>query len=206
MKKRPVVWICLAYIAFLMVFLVVKPEWGEAFFKWQETEKEIRKRYVNADEIQGQVLSVEEKKETYHIRIKLEDGTVCIGIVPMKEQVFPGDDIKIKGKIQWPGAPGNPGEWNGRLYARIHRFYFYIQGEEIQIIKRNKWTLQKQFFLWKERLSNCIDKQWDMPWSGIITSVLLGEKGGLESSIKDTWSQSGIAHVMAISGLHLTVL
>lgn len=206
MKKRPIVWTCFGYIVFLLIILIVKPEWGETLFRWSAAEEEVKKRYVNTGEIQGRVLSVEVKKQQYQIRIRLQDGTVCIGIVPIEKQVFPGDTIKLKGKVRWPKPSANPGEWDGQLYARTHRFSFYMQGEQIQVIEKGKRSLQRLLFLWKQQLSDGIDRQWSMPWSGIMKSILLGQRGEVEPLIKDTWSQAGIAHVIAISGLHLTVL
>ena len=88
MKKRPIVWTCFGYIVFLLIILLVKPEWGETLFRWSAAEEEVKKRYVNTGEIQGEVLSVEIKKQQYQIRIRLQDGTICIGIVPIEKQVL----------------------------------------------------------------------------------------------------------------------
>ena len=41
---------------------------------------------------------------------------------------------------------------------------------------------------------------------GIFCAMLLGDKGNLEQEIKTRYQMAGIIHIMAISGLHLSIL
>ena len=41
---------------------------------------------------------------------------------------------------------------------------------------------------------------------GIILAMLLGEKGFLDNKIKQLYQIGGISHILAISGLHLSLL
>ena len=42
--------------------------------------------------------------------------------------------------------------------------------------------------------------------NGIIGAIILGDKTDLESDIKELYSVSGIAHILAISGLHISFI
>lgn len=41
---------------------------------------------------------------------------------------------------------------------------------------------------------------------GVLSAMLLGEKGDLDAEIKSLYQRAGIAHVLAISGLHISLL
>jgi len=41
---------------------------------------------------------------------------------------------------------------------------------------------------------------------GVLSAMLLGEKGALDAEIKSLYQRAGIAHVLAISGLHISLL
>ena len=41
-------------------------------------------------------------------------------------------------------------------------------------------------------------------YNGELSSVILGDKSSLEASVKELYSENGIAHILAISGLHIS--
>ena len=42
--------------------------------------------------------------------------------------------------------------------------------------------------------------------TGLIKTIFVGDKSSLDSEIKDTFSNIGIAHLLAISGLHISII
>lgn len=205
MKQRPIVWMCAGYIVFLFMVLMVRPEWGETIYQWEEKENAIKARYADRKEWQGQVVSLEEKKEKQYVKVQLEGGEHCIVLCSQKVDIQPGDHILVTGRARWPEAAHNPGEWDAKLYARMHRFFFYIEARQITLIKEEV-RIERYLFQCKQYLLKAIDQQWQEPWNGMIQSILLGEKGELDEEMRDLMSQAGIAHIMAISGLHLTLI
>ena len=51
-----------------------------------------------------------------------------------------------------------------------------------------------------------VDKNFDEKVGGIVKSVVFGDKSTLDSEIKSSFSSSGIAHLLAISGLHISII
>ena len=57
----------------------------------------------------------------------------------------------------------------------------------------------------RHRLSTSIESGLPDKQAGIMKAVLLGQKTELPSDIKQLYQQNGIGHLLAISGLHVTI-
>jgi competence protein ComEC len=64
-----------------------------------------------------------------------------------------------------------------------------------------------RFLLWRHQLLECFQR-WglDKEVYGVIAAMTLGEKSQLDRNIKETYSQVGASHILALSGLHLMII
>lgn len=121
---------------------------------------------------------------------------------------FVGRTIRVKGEISAFDPARNPGEFDYRLYqfsrgivgqiswARVEAAGNRDEMEpypELLACLRNKW-------------SSLIRSMCREPEAGLFCSVLLGDKKTLDTEIRSLYQQNGIAHLLAISGLHLSIL
>ena len=58
----------------------------------------------------------------------------------------------------------------------------------------------------RRSLSARIDRLYPAPYSGVVRALLLADKTDLSDEIQDDFRACGIAHLLALSGLHLAVL
>ena len=58
----------------------------------------------------------------------------------------------------------------------------------------------------RDHIKNLVKTQIGGDEGGFILAMLIGDKSGLSSEIKDNFRASGASHIMAVSGLHLAVL
>ena len=58
----------------------------------------------------------------------------------------------------------------------------------------------------KMRLKNVYDICMDKEYSGVIAKMVLGDQSLIEQEIKDLYQKTGISHILAISGLHISVI
>ncbi|MCF7819844.1 MAG: ComEC/Rec2 family competence protein [Candidatus Pacebacteria bacterium] len=86
----------------------------------------------------------------------------------------------------------------------ISKLCFYPQLQKIESYTGKNWS----FKLWqiKEGLVLKIDKNLEEPVAGILKAMLLGLKSELEPSLKEALTKLGLAHLLAVSGLHLGLL
>ncbi len=57
----------------------------------------------------------------------------------------------------------------------------------------------------RHRLAMVIDRGMSEPESGVARATMLGESGVIDEELKQSFSLSGLSHVIAISGTHITI-
>ncbi|MCH5252547.1 MAG: DNA internalization-related competence protein ComEC/Rec2 [Lachnospiraceae bacterium] len=117
-----------------------------------------------------------------------------------------GNIISFQGKIYSFSKPGNPGQFNEYQYYKEQGIQYraFLQSLTItnrQYNKRKQWLYQ-----WKSRFLSNLDKCLPEEEAGIVSAMVLGEKSGLTEEIKELYQKNGIAHILAISGLHITMI
>lgn len=68
-----------------------------------------------------------------------------------------------------------------------------------QILKRGAIDLKQNF-------KEIIDKSMSYPESEILSAMLLGLRREIPEEISDNFSRAGLSHIIAISGLHITII
>lgn len=117
-----------------------------------------------------------------------------------------GDEVAVKGKLEEIPLPSNLGQFNERVYNYARGIKWYQTGNSVKVLKKEKNFLLK----WKEK----VKEMWKKGISvvvpedkiGFFESVLLGEKENLDYSQKILFQIMGCSHILAISGLHLSIL
>lgn len=208
MRNRPIVVLVCIYIVGLILVLVWQPKLGEKLFGWKEKEENQKEIYKDASCVEGLLLSVQKKKEEGRAKLRLEDGTECVLILTQEQEakMKAGSKVRVQGEIWWPEPATNPGQWDGVLYARIHKIAFYMRVEDWNDLNAdsNRWYAGMDRI--RRWFSSQIDKRWNVEEEQILKAMLIGEKGELEEETSELFRRGGISHIMAISGLHLSIL
>jgi len=78
---------------------------------------------------------------------------------------------------------------------------------KIEIFKRSEGNLFLDKILkLKDKIKNLIEKNFTEPQGSLISAIFLGEKGLIPAEVKEFFSLTGIAHLLAVSGLHIVTL
>ena len=121
------------------------------------------------------------------------------------------DTVKISAKIQFPKEYKNPGAFSYSDYLRQKNIYATGTIKTLsQIIPARKIPLGrkilKTIYQIRTMLSKKIECATPFPDSCLLQALLLGERQKISKYIKFLFNEAGIAHLLAISGLHLTLL
>lgn len=128
------------------------------------------------------------------------------GDVSLLQSVKLGQEISCTAHIWQAENAANPGEFDFSNYLRINGLRGYATAE----IESAALTLPKlQFHDWPERarayLATRISKFFPRN-TAIASAFLLGDRSGLSDEERESYSISGAAHLLAISGMHVSVL
>ncbi|MGN1139663.1 MAG: DNA internalization-related competence protein ComEC/Rec2 [Oliverpabstia sp.] len=117
-----------------------------------------------------------------------------------------GYKLRVAGKLVLPQEPGNPGEFNRVTYERSRKIDFYL--EEISRMETISpaGKIQIGFESFRNKCRNIIYEIFPQNEADIMAALLLGEKQNLDEKTKSEFQSAGISHIMAISGLHISML
>lgn len=117
-----------------------------------------------------------------------------------------GQYISASGTFRLYRENVNPGGFNSKRYYENKGIYLYCDNAEISSASESHNVLTEGLKQLRERLSFICDKAFGEKYSGIMKTMLLGDKTDLDADVKREYRLNGIAHVLAISGLHVSML
>ncbi|MCR5203308.1 MAG: DNA internalization-related competence protein ComEC/Rec2 [Lachnospiraceae bacterium] len=121
--------------------------------------------------------------------------------------LMPGNIISFKANLKKLNKRTNPGNYDEESYYRAKKIYYKAEPtSEITLKSRNKNVINSFLFSLKNQMRNIYNKTLDKKEAGIVSAMILGEKSTLDSDIKELYSINGISHILAISGLHISVI
>lgn len=115
-----------------------------------------------------------------------------------------GQILILQGTISLFDKATNEGQFDARAYYQSRKIDFGLWVDEIEHAKGKPSRFRNAVFAARELLRRPLEKYADD--GGVLSAMLLGDKTNLESEIKTLYQQAGIAHVLAISGLHVSLL
>lgn len=174
--------------------------------------------------VQGKIYKIENTAFGTNIYLKgveVENGEKSVSVkrIFVNTEKIPnvkiGNIIKVRGKLRQFEEAGNKGNFDSKKYYLSLGFYGKIEAGTIEVINSDYSGIRQGLYEMRmeiiERLEKlCSDNKGIFSIinnkNGIIGAIILGDKTDLDSDIKELYSVSGIAHILAISGLHISFI
>lgn len=121
-------------------------------------------------------------------------------------ELQPGNQINIQGTIQEFSQPTNPGQFDQKAYYKEKGIYYQMRAEKMLVTDAHYKKGRKYLYDFRDRLASVYEKCLPKKECGIVTAMILGDKSLLDMEIKQLYQNNGIGHLLAISGLHITIL
>lgn len=203
MKQRPIV--CLSFVLCFLLFLLPA---GLFYKPSQITEK-------CEAQITGEVTRSTIKNEKLQLELKncqintsaesfLEDKL----LIYLKEiSEYPiGVSISLSGTIYPTEEARNPGQFQSKLYYAAQGISYTVFAENAEIIGGKPYKLLNRLAELQKGIAEVYTRLLSEEQSGILRAMVLGEKQALNSEVKEFYQKNGISHLLAISGLHISML
>ena len=119
---------------------------------------------------------------------------------------LPGQICSVKGHFLELSPATNEGEFSLPSYYKGEGISGVFQAKTIELVRGESSPFAKELFTLKQSLGNRIDALFPEETAGFLKSLFLGERSGITLSEKNLYQSAGISHILAISGLHLSLL
>lgn len=213
MKDRPLMSLCL--MGFLLISLSVYVGGAKVI---KDLRPSVLEQEIQGDidvRIQGEVYDIEQK-DTCQILYLYNNSIICQNksfkeskiIVYDKEKLNTeiGNQLEVTGEISFYERERNPGNFNQKLYYQKQKIRASVWAEEIVVKEKDvdefRQTLYELRTEWKQSLLELMGEEN----GAILAAMLLAEKDGMNQETKELYQANGVAHVLAISGLHLSII
>lgn len=117
-----------------------------------------------------------------------------------------GNIITVSGIIKKIKSNTNPGGFNEYLYYKSQNIAYKVNAEEIALVDGSYSKFHYVLNNLKEELVCVYSTILSKREAGTLMAMVLGEKHLLEEEIKTLYQENGISHILAISGLHISMV
>lgn len=144
------------------------------------------------------------------VQIKLSTWQACQGKVLLtvknsQRRYFYGDTLWFNTRLMLPSGRHNPGEFDYRKYLNNHHIFAlaYLDEKEVSINPSTLLSLRRFANLIKYRIQDLIDESVKGEPGAILKALLIGVRSEISDQTEQTFIDSGVIHVLAVSGLHV---
>lgn len=117
-----------------------------------------------------------------------------------------GNEIEVTGTLAYFDQDRNPGNFDQQFYYRKQGIHGSVRARNIEVLSGNvsipgEW-LCKVRMSWKEMLHRVLGEEQ----GAVLSAIMLGDKSKMDPELSERFQKSGIGHILAISGLHMSFL
>lgn len=160
--------------------------------------------------LRGIVRQCEEKEKSYAVTLSdVEIGGIRTRMLVYadkdREALQVGDGIEVRGVLQKPERASNPGQFDPRSYYYGKDISYLMRPDQIEVVSKGysyRQLLQKLRAFWSDRYHLFLNERD----AGVVKAVLVGDKSEMDEETEQLYVQAGIVHILAISGLHISII
>ncbi len=122
-----------------------------------------------------------------------------------KKPVPSGASLVVSGKLERVEEPGNPGEFDSRQYYAGQHIYYIMKKARIERQSEDFSGYGQTLIEARESLTEVLRETAGTD-AGVFEAMLLGDRSDLSQERKISYQMAGIIHILAISGLHISII
>lgn len=182
-------------------------------------------------ELSGTILGEPDRridKTNYRVTVNTLSAQPIIGRVLVSAKNYPeynyGDELKFKCRLQAPenkeGSTFRYDKYLGKedvwslctpsVISSVARNISRDSSSASSLTRNDRLTaaefLMKYILIFKKKLDTQVNALWPQPESGLMAGILYGSKNGLPPDFLENFSNTGVTHIIAVSGFNITII
>lgn len=142
------------------------------------------------------VLSNTELSEKYQVKIILNQPI----------QAVCGNLMQASGKAALAQEPANDGQFDSRLWQRQSGLLFTLKKASAVRLDRHCSRFRQFLFCMRQKGMRQLQRVMPLKDAGIVGAMLFGDRTELQEETEEWYRAGGISHILAISGLHISMI
>lgn len=123
-----------------------------------------------------------------------------------KQRINPGDILSFEGILKvWEDAT-NPGQFSSKNYYFSRGIYYYAYSKVLKIKMHKRSYINEMIIGCRSYVKKQLKIQYKDQVRSFLNGMILGDKKDLSAEVKDDFKESGLIHLLAVSGLHISLV
>lgn len=213
--RRPLACFCLFYMvmSFIYVMIVGYPRLDKSMYarKHIVVKGYVEDKYVKEDKLIMLIKKASccEFEDTGRIR---DVGVVCYMTINdddtnagLRDLPEIGSYVMVEGDGDAFREATNFGEFDMRMYYASRGYHLVMYKTKVVMKSQDYSRIRQTVYDIKDRLSTSYNRIFNEADASVARAMVLGDKN-MDSDIKELFQTSGIAHILSISGLHISII
>ncbi len=133
-------------------------------------------------------------------------GRILVRFNEVPPEIKIGRRAVFSGRFKTFQSATNPGQFDAADYYLSKKIIGSLKDPVLISFSEKYDPVSEGLSLARSRWSVRIYSVFPEVEASILCDLLLGEKSGIDEDIKDLYTRNGIAHILSISGLHVSIL
>lgn len=117
-----------------------------------------------------------------------------------------GDNVLVFGNASLLNVGDNFGDFNSEKYYKARHIDFVLFADEIEVTNEASLGYKNFIINFRDYVRQFFDDNFSYEASAISKAIVTGDKKAIDDEMRELFSRSGISHIFAISGLHISII
>ena len=151
---------------------------------------------------------VKEQKGTHLYHFSMQEPVSCNGILAYSDSdlVSIGEIVILNGTAELWKTAVNQGNFDAQAFYLARKTDFALKNVTLLERHGRKSAWREGLFALKLRLKEVYGAAMEPLACGVMTTMVTGDKTLLDEETKRLYQTAGLSHIMAISGLHISII
>ncbi len=148
-----------------------------------------------------------QKRETSDISLPSDlKLSITIEDAERDMDILPGDTVFAQGKFRAYDRATNPGQFDAQAYYSAQNILGTLKCTDFSVSRSAGNGAARAAGRLRRMMRESYERILEERTARTVSAIILGEKGWMEREWKDLYQEGGISHILAISGLHISLV